>query len=355
MTNQSRTATFIAVKCSCGRELRAKQELAGTEIRCWDCHKQVLVPIPRQGSRVAQELSENALGVIKGPGLTSVLAAAVVVTALMNVPEFGLGCATFGLTLGGLVYGEMIRRIGRGPAEEPDPRWTAMLLPRSVPNVFLGALLAAGTVYPLWFRNWGEHDSPHWDRVGAAIAAATWTLIPLHFWIACASDGRGRLGAGRCLKILAKHPVAFLAAIAVVPATLILLELGLAMILYVSGNLPFFTLDYMPMPVMKSFALFMGIPYFEMIDYRSYPTSVFDRSYLRGLLRGYSFAGAIPASLSLPTRGGLSGGAIGLDEPLYRIARFVISAVVVTCLLTAFAIQARWLGAIPALEKRRPA
>jgi hypothetical protein len=182
-----------------------------------------------------------------------------------------------------------------------------------------------------------------------------WAIIPLIYWIACASDGEGRLGARSCLQLLARHPVAFMLAIAVVPATLILLEAGFGLIFYITGNIPFFALDYMPIPAMQNIVLFQGILHFNMVDFRSFPSSTFERTYIDGLWHGYSFAGALPASLSLPTRAGLIGEAIGLSWPLYPIARVLISLTVVTCLLTAFAIQARWLGAIPALEKRRPA
>ncbi len=62
--------------------------------------------------------------------------------------------------------------------------------------------------------------------------------------------------------------------------------------------------------------------------------------------------GAIPASLSLSTRAGLnSGEAIGVVEPFYLVLRLLIVEVIVCCLVSAFAIQARWLGSIPALER----
>jgi hypothetical protein len=57
----------------------------------------------------------------------------------------------------------------------------------------------------------------------------------------------------------------------------------------------------------------------------------------------------------LPTRADLNPSAIWLDEPSYAIARGFVSMLVVFGLLTSFVLQARWLGAIPALENRRPA
>ncbi len=112
----------------------------------------------------------------------------------------------------------------------------------------------------------------------------------------------------------------------------------------------------MPPPDFKGEPVFyQGVLYFHLIDFRSYPQSFFIDAYLDGLRHGYSFAGAIPASLSLPTRVGLSGETISLYPPLDLVARVLITMTVVTCVLASFAIQARWLGAIPSLEKRRPA
>ena len=357
MINQSRSSIFVAVTCQCGKVLRAKHEMAGSEIRCWDCHQMVLVPFPRQGARVAQELSDGALGVIKGPGFTSIFAAAVLITALMAIPIYGLWCAGIGLILAGFAYAEIIRRISRGPVEEPEPGWARTLLPRSVPVFILSLLMAAGTVIPLWLWKADLHRSPHWDGTGRAIAILAWTVVPLLLWLTNSSDRNGRLGVGRCLKLAARHPLALLLALAVVPASLVIVEAGFGLIFFIiPGNLPFFALDYMPMPQLKEKpVIFQGIPHFLGIDYRSYPQSPFIHAYFDGLRHGYTFAGAIPASLSLPTRAGLSSSAIGLYPPLYGAARVLLSMTVVTCLLTAFAIQARWLGAIPALEKRRPA
>ena len=86
-----------------------------------------------------------------------------------------------------------------------------------------------------------------------------------------------------------------------------------------------------------------------------YPAAVFNQGYWDGLRRGYSFVGAIPAALSRSTRTGLSGEAIGLFEPFYTIIRLLIVLIVTSCLLTSFAIQARWLGSIFAMGRSKPA
>ena len=127
------------------------------------------------------------------------------------------------------------------------------------------------------------------------------------------------------------------------------------MIFYLPGNLPFFALDYMPMPSTPIRpVVYNGYPHYNLIDYRYLPTSKFEKGYVDGLRQGYSFVGALPASLSVSSRAGLDCEAIGLFEPLYLIARLLVVLGIVAALLTAFAVQARWLGAIPALERARP-
>ncbi len=82
MVHNERSSAFVVLPCSCGKSLRAKVEQIGTEVRCWSCHAMVLVPNPHEGQRVARELSDSALVVIKGPGLNAVLVGATIVTAL---------------------------------------------------------------------------------------------------------------------------------------------------------------------------------------------------------------------------------------------------------------------------------
>jgi hypothetical protein len=320
----------------------------------------ILVPNPHQTQQVARELSDGALVVIKGPGLNSVLIGVAVVTALLAIPYYGIWFSVIALTMGASAYGEIIRRVSRRPTDEPDPGALGSLLPRSVTKFILCALMAAGTVLPLWLLNAGYHQSPHWDALGRAVATITWIVCPLLMLLFYGRTEEGTpLNFRKFVKLLAKHPVATFLALAVVPFTLVLLELCLALILYMAGNLPFFALDYMPMPVLaerpnEGAIVYGGIPHYHMNDYRTYPISIFHQGYLEGLREGYSFVGAIPASLSLSTRADLNASeAIGLIGPSYLIIRIMFSVAIVTCLLAAFAIQAHWLGSIPSLERRK--
>jgi ribosomal protein S27E len=358
MVQNERSSAFVTVTCPCGRGLRAKFEQAGTEIRCWDCHKMILVPIPHPGQKVAKELSDGALTVIKGPGLHLVFAASAVVTAALAVPYYGVWCSAVVLIMGGSAYGEIIRRVSRETDEGPGAGWLGTLLPKSPWKFALCLLLAMGTVVPLWWLNAGPRQSPHFDRIGRAIVVSTWTFVPLLMLMAYGRTGEDApLGPRRCLKIMAGHPFALFLALAVVPITMMLLEVTLALVFYIPGNLYFFALDYMPMPVIDNQDPVMhnGVPHYNSIDFRGFPLFLYEKGYLDGLRHGYSFVGGFPASLSSRTRAGMDCEVIGLHEPLYLIARVFIVLVIVSCLLAALAVQARWLGSIPALDRRRSA
>jgi hypothetical protein len=359
MVQPERSSTFVAIPCSCGKILRAKAEQIGTEVRCWNCHQMVPVPNPHQAQRVARELSDGALTVINGPGLNSVLVGTAVVTALLAIPSYGVWFSAIALTMGASAYGESIRRIGRGPTEEPDPGLLSALRPASIGKFALCSLMAAGTVVPLWLLNARDQQSPHWSGIGGAIAALAWIVVPLLMLAVYGrTDQDAPIGVRGALRLLARHPIASILALSVVPMTLLLLEVGLGVFLYLTGNLPFFALDFMPMPTLAPIdeapVLYDGIPYYHMIEYTNFPDSLFYRGYFDGLRKGYSLVGAMPASLSMPTRHGLDANRmIGLPWPFYTVFRLLFIALIVTCLLAAFAIQARWLGSIPALERRK--
>ncbi len=318
-----------------------------------------MVPVldPLQGQRIARELSDGALVVIKGPGLNSVVIAAAILTAILAIPIYGTWLSVIAFTLGASAYGEILRRVSSSSAAEPDPIWWESLLPRSIPKGILCLLFAAGTVVPFWILNAAYHQSPHWDSLGGAITVASWTIVPLlMLGYYGQSSQETRLGFRLTLKVLIKHPFATLLALAVIPTTLILAEVALDLILYMTGTLAFYALDFMPMPrTPHEPMMYDAIPHYNTVDFRNYEDSKYIIGYFDNVRRGYSFVGAIPASLANSTRAELNLTALRIYPWLYFSIRLLITMVIVTCLLTAFAIQARWLGVIPALTRIRPA
>lgn len=355
MVHPERSSVFVAVKCSCGRGLRAKSELVGTEVRCWDCRKLVLVPMPSEGPRVARELSIEALSVMRGPSLGSLLIAGSVVTAALAVPEYGVLVAMVILVAAASEYGEIIRRFSEGRSEDLEIPWARSIWPGFRLNLPLCVLMAMGVVLPLWWRNAGPHQSPHWDAVGLTAALATYLLAPILMLVLHARNEQGaRLDARFCLFSLLRHPVAAFLAIAIVPLTYLVLEVGITLIFYWSGDLPFYALDFMPPPLNpEKPAYYAGGAYYHLLDYRLFPESVFYKGYGDGVRHGYSFVAAIPASLSMATRGGMERDTIGIIVQFYTVTRVMYTMAIVTSMLAAFAIQARWLASITSMTRKR--
>src|SRR5262245_53178826 len=80
---------YIHVKCSCGREVRAKVEQAGTTVRCWGCGRAVVVPMVRTGGQLAAAFSDAARDVFRSDVLARICMTALVGVAVLNVPVAG--------------------------------------------------------------------------------------------------------------------------------------------------------------------------------------------------------------------------------------------------------------------------
>ncbi len=348
MATQRAISAFVPVTCRCGKTLRAKREQVGTEIRCWSCQRMVPVPRPREPLRVFRTLSDGALDVLRGSTMSWVVAGSGAVTLGLGVSRVGIGLACGLLILGVAAYGRSIRRTS-DPALGPGERWWRMLVPASIVAGVLGPLMVAGTIWPLWAHHAGYHQSPRLDRTGLGIVALAWLLAPLGIWLTSANGRDGRLRVREALGLTFRYPMAVFAALAIVPAGLVVLEAGLALLLYLQGNLAFFTLDFLPMP--DDVLLYGGIPFFGTIDFRSIPAEQYVSKYVHCLGRGYSIVGAVPPSLSLMTRAEVSSSGIYLPEEMYAFGRFLATFAIVGWSLMAFAIQARWLGLIATLER----
>jgi len=352
MAIQSRGSNFVPVTCRCGRSLRARLEQVGTEIRCWDCHQAVMVPMPRARLHVARELADNFAAATRGRALGRIVAASAVVTAGLCVPSAGLAVGGLLLMLVATAHGPEIRRAA-GVDDGPRPARGWATLPGTIARGCLGAALAAGVFYPIWVRHAGEGHPPHLDRPGLTIFLATWAILPIASQMANGNGLRGMLGPWRMLRLMLRFPLATAAALAIAPACFVLLEIGLASLFYVQGTFAFFTLEFMPLT--EKPIVYQGIPYFQSLDFRTYPGSKFVPNYLLGLGRGFSFVGGFPPSLSIDSRAGFGSIAFYIPEEVYWVIRCFVTFMIFLVLLTASAVQARWLGAITAFEKRRPA
>src|SRR5262245_35293521 len=91
--------------CPCGRELRVKRELAGTEVRCWDCRLMVRVPVLRSRRRLFNGLADGAREALSGHRFTEIAAIAALAAAVLLVPGIAAGLEAVVMMLVAAGYG----------------------------------------------------------------------------------------------------------------------------------------------------------------------------------------------------------------------------------------------------------
>lgn len=341
--DQSYSRQNLTVQCPCGRTLRAKVELAGAEIQCWDCHRKVLVPFPRSAVEAFRAFRKGWDDVFETATFALLVAAAVVVTGLLLVPRFGvlLGVAAFGVIA--LVYGMMMRR-GDGPetAEEdetPSPqRWLACAAVALLSGLGLGApfLLA---------REGMGHPAQLAGFLVPCLTTAAMVLFPLATLAAFDRSGPRILAA-----VLRWRPWSVLLALAIVPLSLVLVECALVFATFFLGLFGGLMIDLIPAPFGLRERFGIRPDWFFRLGE---PSDVqFLNLYWNRLGHGYTLTGAIPPSLTLSGQFKIQYWANNLVQRTYVIARLGLTLFIMTCLLSALALQARCLGRIARLESR---
>jgi hypothetical protein len=339
----------INVPCACGKTLRAKSDQVGTEILCWNCKATVEVPVPKAPvGWVAQVLRRGARDVLEARTFTLLVLGSFLVTAALLIPGNGCWTAAVALTVVGLGYGELVRR-----GSSPD--WS------NRPRISLWAWLwriglcgfSAFTMVSPWMLAQGYYatGSPRITRVGVSLALLAASALPLLMLATFAKDVRGRGARQLVLSTIARHPIALLGALAIVPLSLIALEGILYATTRYQGIFAFLVLDLFPKP--DTVHPFYGIPYFGWSHYTHFPESVYIGMYADRLRQGYSFVTALPASLAIQTKNGFDPFAVLMSDLKYLGVRVFFTFVVVMSVLAVMAIQARWLGLLSSMDSRR--
>lgn len=350
-------AVFIQFPCPCGRTLRAREDQAGSAVKCWSCQAQVVVPRARNADRLARESLDSARRVLGAETFFMALFAAAVASGLLTIPRVGLALGFGFLAIGVTRYVDILRQSGlRGT---PDPSATRLVTPLRRCLLWLGRLAACLLALALWLAPFllrhGVMDRGH-VLLGLAgpglwaLAFASILLVPLGIVCTTACDRHGALPARLALLSLGAHPVATAAALLIVPAGVVALE-GATIATTMEQNWFNPTVaDLFPMPGHET-ARF-GKPPARLFDFVNTHTSEYFKIYESGLRRGYALASAIPASLPFGYHTQLSPFMINADHRIYLAVRVLFTALILTAMTSILAIQARWLGLIVSIDAR---
>jgi hypothetical protein len=337
------TKKFLVVSCVCGRSLRAKLEQAGGTVQCWECHRVVPVPFPRSAERVLRTLNRGLHDVLSMPYLAALALGAVVVSGALLLSGMGRLLPALLLVDVAIGYGVLIRRVGLwGPGDVgPRPgfhRW-------DIARVLVTLGVCVLVVSPWLVTQRGLSATPRLHGAGAAIGAIVAILVPLAMLITW-----GPLGPMKTLKVLRHHLVATFFCLLIVPLALVAAELIAVFVASYFGMFSFFLIDLLPnsqVMLAKHGVILAGRYYYPVIPEPGYLSA-----YAEYLGLGYPLWTTIPASLAAPYTWFTAPMILDSDETIYLLIRMAITVAVGFVILTALAIQARWLGLIARLDCR---
>jgi hypothetical protein len=365
------TPRYLRLKCPCGRDLRARPEQAGSSITCWSCHASVPVPIPvAPGGWVSRVLRMTARQILEARTFTLLVVGAVLVTVALTMASLGVslgpamgtwvprpGVWGAGLALGLVMvgYGELLRRGCQGdwtPRPHVSPVAKAW-------RTFICLGLGLALILPLIIASTGQ-TPPRITPTGMLIALGATMVLPLVMLGTYSPEGSVSDRVRLVFSLLKRHPMATLAALLVLPLSLPVIETLVFAATRLSSTFSFMLFDLFPSH--QGIRTLGGIPYYapgelrmKWMDFREASDSLILGSYLESLTQGYTLLGAIPASLAMDTSNGLYLGAINLNPTSYLAHRMFFTLMLVTGMLCALAVQARWLGLLSTIDSRRSA
>ncbi len=365
------TQSYLRLKCPCGRDLRARPELAGSSITCWSCHATVPVPIPvAPGGWVSRVLRVTARQILEARTITLLVFGAVLLTAALAMTSLGVslgprmgtwvprpGVWGAGLALGLVMagYGELLRRGCQGD-------WTPRPHVGPVARAWRGFIclgLGLAMILPLIIASAGQ-TPPRITPNGMLIALAATMILPLIMLGTYFPEGSVSDRVRLVLSLFKRHPVATLATLMVLPLSLPAMEMLLFALTRLSATFSFMLFDLFP--THAGIRTLAGIPYYapgeirlKWFDFREASDALILGSYVESLEQGYTLLGAIPASLAMDTSNGLFLGSISLNPTSYLAHRMFFTLALATGMLCALAVQARWLGLLSTIDSRRSA
>ena len=332
LENQTRPGV-IHVRCKCGRRLRTLSDNAGRQIQCWDCRRTVVVPQPFTSSQLYLSLGDQFWESVNPSQVFLAFFVSALFCAVVALPLVGKWAAIPLLAIGGAWYCRtMVREAMRGVGE-----WSEQNLRMWVFWLLVGGLGAIGFLTPFLLRFNG------YNRVSAQIQLVAepfllgwvsligWLVLPILVAMLCVAVGVPGVSPIGALSAMARRPFLTFLAILAVPVGLVLAELVTLFMSWHFGWLDFFLIDLVPIPADYETALRSGYPLFADLLF-SLPRSLREQS------------------LRPPT-------VVSLSDPVlfYMIIRCIFGSVVLTVILTATQVQARWLALIASWPARHPA
>jgi hypothetical protein len=284
------------------------------------------------------------------------------ITAALLVPHAGIVLALCLVVASVHYYNDQVRAAG--PDAVPGEAMPARTTPwAALVRMSLAVVATLALVAPVLIRNAGHSLPPGEMKPGlrwlAALALAGWLVAPVALLTASARDRHGPLPPRLVLGSLARHPLATLVALLVVPLALILTEGFVALVAWQQGQLPLMVVDLFP-PPSSAFTVDGRHLYFDYdgtkID-MNYSASVeaLAAVYPQAFRHGFTLIGTIPPSLSmglLEVRG--SPRNYYVLPVSYLIVRIAMTMLILFVAGVALRAQSRWLGLIAALGAHRP-
>ncbi|MDR3638195.1 MAG: response regulator [Isosphaeraceae bacterium] len=296
---------------------------------------------------VREALQPLSLGVAFG--------GAVVATALLRIPHAGFGLLAALVAVGAWGFQGLVRQSGSeapGPHGEgsPIPLWRDVAV-----RLLLSVLGAVVVLAPFVVRNGGVLVPGRRTLGGAWVLpltlAAWWVVAPLVFATANARDRRGPVALRRVLATFLARPRGTLAALLVVPAGLLVVELALALITIEQGHFPLLLNNVFPTPTTdyKTKTLHLVYRYDNCVWNEPFTDAGLNLVpvYLSGVRRGFTFLGEVPASLT-EDYVRFAPSIYQTQAVVFLALRFVLTVLGFTAAASVLGVQARCLGRLVA-------
>jgi hypothetical protein len=334
---------YLSVVCPCGRALRAKVDMAGSEITCWECRRIVPVPARRASrSETLRALGRGWAETFSAEWFTLTFVAALAVVVALSVPTVGVITGALALAVVGVGYLRLLEQDGGQPSDEQTPE---PLEPGpSARAVAIGALVFGLAVsLPVLVNPTGFGRTVQINPITALFLFVSGLVVPVGLASFFVRDHRNAVvGFKRLVAASRAHPLAMLLTLMAVPVAVCFGELLVFALATFYDSMGAILVERFPDAI--GTAEQMGVPGYTLFSPGISGSAIVMRIYAIQLGHGYSLLGALLPSLSRWTSDGL------LTSNF--LVRFALTQLAVMIAFLAFSLQARWVRTLATLERR---